>query len=131
MKVVIASTGEHMDSQASSVFGRCSHLLVVDVVDGNFENIKAIPNSGINAGGGAGIQTARIVGDEKPEAVISGSVGPNAFEVLKQLLIYAYKMVHGTVEENLTLLSQDKWEELTFPARDNGMGRGGVQRGKR
>lgn len=131
MKVVIASTGEHMDSQASSVFGRCSHLLVVDVVDGNFENIKAIPNSGINAGGGAGIQTARIVGDEKPEAVISGLVGPNAFEVLKQLGIKAYKMVPGTVEENLTLLSQDKLEELTFPARDNGMGRGGVQRGKR
>ncbi|WP_281774309.1 NifB/NifX family molybdenum-iron cluster-binding protein [Methanobacterium formicicum] len=131
MKVVIASTGEHMDSQASPVFGRCSHLLVVDVVDGNFENIKAIPNSGINAGGGAGIQTARIVGDEKPEAVISGSVGPNAFEVLKQLGIKAYKMVPGTVEENLALLSQDKLEELTFPARDNGMGRGGVQRGGR
>ena len=131
MKVAIASTGVGLDSQASPVFGRCSHLVVVDVVDGDFKNVKAIPNPSVNASGGAGIQTARIVGDEKAEVVISGSVGPNAFEVLNQLGIKAYKMVPGTVEENLNLLTQGKLEGLTLAARGRGMGRGGGQRGRR
>lgn len=131
MKVAIASTGENLNSQASPVFGRSSHLILVNVVDGDFKDVKAIPNPATNATGGAGIQTARIVGDEKAEVVISGSVGPNAFEVLNQLGIKAYKMVPGTVEENLTLLTQGKLEMLTFAARGRGTGRGRGQMGRR
>jgi predicted Fe-Mo cluster-binding NifX family protein len=37
MKVAIAANGGSLDSQASPVFGRCSHLIVVDLVDGKFQ----------------------------------------------------------------------------------------------
>lgn len=125
MKIAIASNGVDLDSQASPVLGRCSHLIVADVENGDFKGIKVIPNPATNEGGGAGIKTARIMGDEKVEAVISGSVGPNAFEVLKQLEITMYQMVPGTVKENLTLLLQDKLEELSPSApRGRGMGSG-------
>ena len=125
MKIAIASNGVNLDSQASSVLGRCSHLILVDGGDRDFKDIKVIPNPAVNEGGGAGIKTARIMGNEKVDVIISGSVGPNAFEVLKQLEITMYKMVPGTVEENLTLLLQDKLEKLNPSApRGRGMGNG-------
>ncbi|MDD3753429.1 MAG: NifB/NifX family molybdenum-iron cluster-binding protein [Methanobacterium sp.] len=126
MKVAIAASGATLDSQASPVFGRCSHIIVVDIVDGDFKDVKAIPNPSTTEGGGAGIKTARIVGNENAQALISGSVGPNAFEVLTQLEIKTYQMVQGTVEENLTLMSQGKLDELhpTAP-RGRGLGVGG------
>jgi predicted Fe-Mo cluster-binding NifX family protein len=124
MKIAIAVTGKTLDSQASPVFGRSSHLIMVDVVDGDFIDVKSIPNPAITEGGGAGIKSARILGDEKAEALISGSVGPNAFEVLKQLEIKTYQMVPGTGKENLTLMSQGKLEELKPSApRGRGLGR--------
>lgn len=134
MRVAIAAGGGTLDSQASPVFGRCSHLIVVDIVNGDFKEVKAIPNPSVNASGGAGIQTARVVGDERAEAVISGSIGPNASEVLKQLEIKAYGMVPGTVEENLTLFAQGKLQELVPSAtgrRGQGMGGRGGGRGRR
>jgi predicted Fe-Mo cluster-binding NifX family protein len=129
MKVAIAASGVNLDSQASSVFGRSSHLILIDLVDGEFKDLKAIPNPATTEVGGAGIKTARIVGDERAQALISGSVGPNAFELLKQLDIKTYKMVPGTVAENLTLLSQGKLEELKpSPTRGRGLGMGGRER---
>ncbi|MCC7552005.1 MAG: NifB/NifX family molybdenum-iron cluster-binding protein [Methanobacterium sp.] len=130
MKVAIAASGDSLDSQASPVFGRCSHLIVVNIENGEFKDVKAIPNPATVEGGGAGIKTARIVGDEGAEALISGSVGPNASEVLSQLSIKAYQMVPGTVKQNLTLISEGKLEELTPSApRGRGLGMGG--RGRR
>jgi len=126
MKVAIAASGETLDSQASPVFGRCSHIIVVNIVDGDFKDVKAIPNPSTTEGGGAGIKTARIVGNENAQALISGSVGPNAFEVLKQLKIKTYQMVQGTVKENLTLMSQGKLDGLhPTPPRGRGLGIGG------
>ena len=130
MRVAIAATGDSLDSQTSPVFGRCSHLIVADIVDGDFKDVKAIPNPSTNEGGGAGIKTARIVGDEKAQALISGSVGPNAFEVLKQLEIKTYRMIPGTVKDNLNLLAKGELEELNPSApRGRGLGMGG--RGRR
>ncbi|HOI40203.1 MAG TPA: NifB/NifX family molybdenum-iron cluster-binding protein [Methanobacterium sp.] len=128
MKVAIAASGEGLDSQASPVFGRCSHLIVVDLVDGDFKDVKIIPNP-VTTEGGVGIKTARMVGNEGAEVIISGSVGPNAFEVLTQLGIKTYQMVPGTVEENLTLLSQGKLQNLNPSARGRRMGAGGRRQG--
>ncbi len=126
MKVAIAASGGTLDSQASSVLGRCSHIVIVDMVEGDIKDFKAMNNPSVTEGGGAGIKTARMVGDEKAEALISGSVGPNAYEVLKQLGIKTFQMVAGTVEENLTLMSQGKLEELSPSApRGRGLGMGG------
>lgn len=126
MRVAIAATGEGLKSQASPVFGRCSHLIVVDIVGDDFKVLKTIPNPATTEGGGAGIKTARIIGDEKAEALISGSVGPNASEVLKQLEVKTYKMTPGNVEENLNLLIQGELEELKPSAsRGRGLGMGG------
>lgn len=130
MRVAIAASGEGLESQASTVFGRCSHLIVVDIMGDDFKEVKTIPNSATNEGGGAGIKTARIVGDEKVQALISGSVGPNATEVLKQLEVKAYKMIPGTVEENLNLFVRGELEELK-PSAPRGRGLGMAGRGRR
>lgn len=79
-KVVVSSNGYDLDAPASPVFGRCATYVFVDVDTMEFE---AIDNPAANAGGGAGIQAAQFVVEKGAKAVLTGNVGPNAFEVFR------------------------------------------------
>ena len=80
MKIVVSSTGVSVDDKTHDFFGRCDFLIVFDT---ETEEVKAIKNENKNAEGGAGVGCAQIVFDEGAQAVISGKVGPKAYEVLK------------------------------------------------
>ncbi len=45
-------------------------------------HFEAIPNIAAGATGGAGIQAAQMVADKGAQVVITGNVGPNAFQAL-------------------------------------------------
>ena len=79
MRVAVSSTGEDLSAPVSPVFGRCPSYVFVDTDTLQFE---AFPNSAMSASGGAGIQAAQMVADQGAQAVITGNVGPNAFNVL-------------------------------------------------
>ena len=128
MKVAIAAS-ETLDSQASPVFGRCSHIIVMNIVDGDFKDVKAIPNPSTTEGGGAGIKTARIVGNENAQASYLDQLVPMLLSI-KQLEIKTYQMVQGTVKENLTLMSQGKLDELHPTSSRTRFGNRGKRRTK-
>ena len=48
------------------------------------------PNTAAAQSGGAGITAAQLVAEQEAEAVITGNLGPNASNVLKQFKIKAY-----------------------------------------
>ncbi len=81
MKLAISATGNTLDAAVDSRFGRCAWFLFVDTETMAFE---AIENKNADAASGAGTGCARLLLERGAEAVISGRVGPNAFEVLKQ-----------------------------------------------
>ncbi len=130
MKIAVAATGENLDSGASPVFGRCPYFILAEVND-EIQEIKALNNPAMTAGGGAGIQAAQLLAEEKAKVIISGSVGPNAFEVLRRFNMKVYEIQPGTVEENLKLYKKGELEEITVPGPENrgragmGAGRGG------
>jgi predicted Fe-Mo cluster-binding NifX family protein len=96
MRVVVSANGVDLDASASPVFGRCPVFVFVDVEAMRFE---AVENPALAASGGAGIQAAQFVIERGAEAVITGNVGPKAFDVFKAAGVPLYQFAEGTVRE--------------------------------
>jgi len=101
-----------MDAKASSIFGRCAFFMIVDSESEVFE-IKA--NTARQASGGAGIQAAQWIIDRGVTAVITGNLGPKAFDVLSTGKIAAFKHNGGSANDALKAYQQDALESLIAP----------------
>jgi len=96
MKICVSSQGNTLDSRVDPRFGRCLYFLVVDTDTLEYEAIK---NPNIDAMGGAGIQSGQLVAGRQVKAVITGNVGPNAFQTLKAAGIEVITGISGSVKE--------------------------------
>jgi predicted Fe-Mo cluster-binding NifX family protein len=96
MRIAVSAQGENLDAPASPVFGRCPTYVFVDTETMEFE---AAPNPAMNQGGGAGIQAAQFVVEYGAEVVLTGNLGPNAFDVLQAAGIPGYLVPEGTVRQ--------------------------------
>ena len=81
MRVVISATDDNLDSQVDRRFGRCPWFLFVDIESLEYEAAK---NESADASSGAGTACAQFILEKGVDILISGQVGPNAYEVLKQ-----------------------------------------------
>ena len=99
MKVAISAQGKDLDSTVDPRFGRAKYFIVVDP---ETESFTAHDNSqNLNAPQGAGIQAAKNVLDSGAVIVISGNVGPKAFDALRAAGITVYTGASGTVRDTL------------------------------
>lgn len=128
MKVVVTSIGNSLDSEVSSVFARCPYFVIADIESGEIKEISPIENPAINERG-AGNIAAQFIANNEVEALISGAVGPNAFDILKQVGIKVYKLEPGSVKDNLKLLIEGKLVEITTSS-SGGPGSGGTGPGR-
>ena len=111
MKICITSLGNNLKSKLDPRFGRCFYILVVDT---ETQEVKAIENEGTHAARGAGINTAQIVSDLGCPVVLTGNVGPNAFQVLKAAGIKIFTAESNqTGEEVLKSYNEGRLEEIT------------------
>jgi len=79
MKICITSSGRSLDDGMDPRFGRCQYFIIVDTANGQFEVIQ---NSAATSGGGAGVKAAQLVANKGVDAVLTGNVGPNAYDTL-------------------------------------------------
>jgi predicted Fe-Mo cluster-binding NifX family protein len=129
MKVVASAMGEDLNAEVSPVFGRCPMYIIVDTETTQFE---AVPNPAMSAPGGAGIQAAQFVVSRGVQAVLTGNVGPNAFNVLQAAGITIYPVSAGTVQQAVDAYKNGQLQPIS--AATSGMyggmgGRGGMGRG--
>lgn len=96
MKICVTSEGDNLDSKVNPRFGRCQYFMFVDTDTLAFE---AVLNPNIEAMGGAGIQSGQLVAEKKVKAVLTGNVGPNAFQTLQSAGIDVVIGVSGVVKE--------------------------------
>jgi predicted Fe-Mo cluster-binding NifX family protein len=96
MRIVVTANGASLDAPASPVFGRCPTYVFVDTERMASE---AVDNPAIGAPGGAGIQAAQFVIEQGAEAVVTGNVGPNAYQVLQSAGVPIYLNAGGTVRQ--------------------------------
>jgi predicted Fe-Mo cluster-binding NifX family protein len=124
MRIVISAQGENLEAPASPVFGRCPTYIFVDTETMQFE---AVPNPAMNQGGGAGIQAAQFVVEHGAQAVLTGNLGPNAFDVLQAAGVPGYLLPEGTVRQAVEAFEAGRLQPMgSANVRAHaGMGRGG------
>lgn len=96
MKIAISAQGKDLQSELDARFGRCTNFIIIDTENDAFEILE---NPGVSAGGGAGIQAAQVVADREVETVLTGNVGPNAFDVLSASGIAVYTNLSGIIAD--------------------------------
>lgn len=94
MSIAVSADGRDPDAQVSPHFGRAPVFVFVDTETLDFE---AVANPAVDTPRGAGIQAAQLIADHEAEAVLTGTIGPNAYETLQAAGIPVFSVSAGTV----------------------------------
>ena len=123
MKICITSSGQSVEDAIDPRFGRCQYFILVDTES---MQLEAIQNPAISAGGGAGIQAAQLVAEKGAEVVLTGNVGPNAFNTLQAA---GLKIVVGvsniTVKQAIEGFKSGQYQYIGSPSVDAHYGTSG------
>ena len=122
MKICVTSIGDNIDSDIDPRFGRCKYFLIIDT---DSMNVKPISNDSMMTSGGAGIQAAQMVAKTGAKTVITGNIGPNAFQTLKAADIKIITGVNGKIKDVVERFNQGKLEEIDSPSVGSHFGLGG------
>jgi len=143
MKICLSVSSPNLDSLIDPRFGRAPYFLITDEKG---EQIEIINNPGQGAMGGAGITAAQAVASSGAKIVITGNMGPRAFDVLRtagvKILVGALGL---SAKEALEKYNQGELEEVAQPTGPShfglgrrfgtggqgGRGRGGFEGGRR
>jgi len=123
MKICVTATAGDLNAQVDPRFGRSQYFVFVDSDTMAFE---AMLNEAIAAPGGAGIQAAQTVLNRGGNVVISGNIGPNAFQVLSTAGVKIVTGAYGTVQEAVEMYKTGRLSEagISTVATHAGMGVG-------
>ncbi len=123
-KVAVSSVGPGLDSAVDSRFGRAAGFVVVDT---DTMAAEFIDNNAAQAmGHGAGIQAAEAVVRGGASAVLTGFVGPKAFQALQAAGIdVVQNMDNMTVKEAVDRFCSGQTNVSQTPNGGRGQGTGG------
>jgi predicted Fe-Mo cluster-binding NifX family protein len=127
MKIAVSASGEGLDAPASPIFGRSSYLILVET---DTMDCESLPNPAIAASGGAGIQAAQFLAGHGVQALVTGNVGPNAFQVLDAAKIPVYLSDGSSVRQAVEAFVGGELNQATGPSARSHSGLGGGTRGR-
>ena len=122
MKICISSTGKDLDAFVDQRFGRCRYFLIFDT---ETMNVKTISNESTLSSGGAGIQAAQSVIKEEIGSVITGNIGPNAFQILQAAGVKVYTATDVTIKDAIDNYKKGKLKETISANVESHSGIGG------
>jgi predicted Fe-Mo cluster-binding NifX family protein len=112
VKICVTAQGYNLDAQVDPRFGRCQYFLIVDPQTLQYE---AIRNPNIDAMGGAGIQSGQIMAERQVEAVVTGNIGPNAFQTLHTAGISVMTGASGSVRQVIEQYKRGEFKPTQGP----------------
>lgn len=114
MKICVTSQGDNLDTQLDPRFGRCQYFIFVDTDTMKYEVIK---NPNIDSTGGAGIQSGQLMADRQVKAVVTGNIGPNAFQTLQSAGVDIITGASGSVREAIEHYKKGALKKTQEPTR--------------
>lgn len=96
MKIVVAANGRDLDAPTSPIFGRSPFYVLADT---ETMHVEAMANPEMGSLRGVGFHLPEVIVERGAQAVVAGSVGPNAFRVLQDLGVPVYLSGDRTVRE--------------------------------
>jgi predicted Fe-Mo cluster-binding NifX family protein len=128
MKICVSAESNSLDSPIDPRFGRCPYFVIVDSENMQFEVIQ---NMASGATGGAGIQAAQTIAGKGVKVLITGNVGPNAFQALSAAGIKIVTGASGTVREVVEKYKRGELSDTGAPTVKGHFGMGaGKGRGR-
>jgi predicted Fe-Mo cluster-binding NifX family protein len=126
MKIAVSASGEGLDAPASPVFGRSPYMALIET---DTMDCETLANPAISAAGGAGIQAAQFLASHGAQALVTGNVGPNAFQVFAAANIPVYLFSGSTVREAVEAFTKGELTQASGPSArsHSGLGGGGGQ----
>jgi predicted Fe-Mo cluster-binding NifX family protein len=124
MTVAISATNQSLDASIDPRFGRCQYFLLIDPDTMNFTTELNMSKGAVS---GAGISAAQYLVNKGVRTIITGRVGPNAFDVLSSAGIKILTGAQGTVRETLEKYMNGQMQSMTVSqtrAQHYGMRRG-------
>ncbi len=118
-KICITSEGDNLDSKVDPRFGRCQYFIFVDISTMKFE---AINNPNMDSMGGAGIQSGQLIAEKQIKAVLTGNVGPNAFQTLQAAGVSVITGISGTIKEAVDKYKTGELKPTGGPSVDSKFG---------
>jgi predicted Fe-Mo cluster-binding NifX family protein len=113
MKIAITTKGNSLESALDPRFGRAERFIIYDSETKTFELLENAQN--LNAPQGAGVQAAGSVAQSGAEVLISGHVGPKAFQVLNASGVKIYCTDLPTVSEALAAYEANQLQQVSEP----------------
>lgn len=121
MKIALTSIGPTLEDEIDARFGRCQYFLIVDPDSLEFEAVKN-PNTAL--GGGAGIQSAQLMGNRNVSVVLTGNCGPNAFQTFGASGIKVITGVGGQVRQAVQQFKSGTLKSTSNPNVESHFGMG-------
>ncbi len=119
MKICVTSERDSLDAQVDLRFGRCQYFMIVDTDNLEFEAMK---NPHRDTMGGTGIQSGQVVANKKVKAVLTGNVGPNAYQTLQAAGVEVIMGVSGSVKEAIEQYKQEQLRPAHGPSKGSKFG---------
>jgi predicted Fe-Mo cluster-binding NifX family protein len=111
VKIAVSSMGKSIESNISDVFARCPFFIIAEIENQKIDKTEIIENENTNQMSGAGISAAQLMAEKNVNAIITGNVGPRAFDVLRQFNIEVYHG-EGKVKEVIEKFIKGKLEKF-------------------
>ena len=124
MRICVTAFSDKPDAGVDPRFGRCRYFIILDSETMSYEVVE---NAGLNASGGAGIQAAQTIANKNVDVLITGNIGPNAFNVLSAAGIRTVTGASGTVKDVVERYKKGELRETNNATVGGhfGMSRGG------
>lgn len=112
MKLCVTSTDSRIESKVDERFGRAPYFMIVDT---DTMSAEPVQNEAVTAEQGAGIKAAQIICNKGADAVLTGFLGPKAFNALvsSKIKIFENASSADTVREAVEKFKTGAYNETS------------------
>ena len=119
IKIAIPTKGDRgMRDEVSDVFARAAYFTIIDLQNGDVEDIAVEKNAASRLKQGTGPIVAKMLKERGVEAVLTGELGPGAKTLLEMSEIRAIRVAPGVKVKDAIVLAREEFTNLSNPCEN-------------